>query len=133
MTGIASSSSTVFLYISSIIMTSSSASSFVLCTVWPSCHKNSEVLNKSFVDLISARNAEFQKLILSGKSLQLFIHLEYMEYASVSEVGLKARRSPISASPEWVTQNTSGLNPAKRSASLLSKDSGIRTGRKAFS
>src|SRR5207245_4013135 len=113
MTGIASSSSTVFLYISSMAMTSSSASSFVLCTVWPSCHKNSEVLKKSFVDLISARNAEFQKLILSGKSLQLFIHLEYIEYASVSEVGLKARRSPISASPEWVTQKTSGVNPAK--------------------
>src|SRR5574341_182066 len=98
---------------SKIIFTSCSASSFVEWTVCPSCHKNSDVLRNGFVAFISARNAVFQKLILRGKSLQLFIHLEYIEYASVSDVGRSASLSPISVSPEWVTQKTSGLEPEK--------------------
>ena len=84
----------------------------------PSCHKNSDVLRNGFVPLISALNAEFQKLIFSGRSLQLLIHLEKSEYASVSEVGRSASLSPISEFPECVTQKTSGLSPSKCSFSL---------------
>ena len=36
------------------------ASSSVACTVCPSCHKNSQVLKKSLVIVISALNTEFQ-------------------------------------------------------------------------
>ena len=85
---------------SSIDITSCSASSLVACTVCPSCHKNSDVRRNGFVDFISARSAVFQKLSFRGKSLQLFIHFEYMEYASVSEVGRNASLSPISEFPE---------------------------------
>ena len=82
------------------------------------------------VAFISARSAEFQKLMRSGRSRQLFTHFEYIEYARVSDVGLSASRSPITLPPECVTQNTSGSKPAKCSFSLLSNDSGMSTGRK---
>ena len=117
---------------SSMVCTCLSASSFVACTVCPSCHRNSDVLRNGFVALISERSAVFQKLIFSGRSLQLCTHLEYIVYARVSDVGRRASLSPSSLFPEWVTQNTSGLNPAKCSFSRPRSDSGISTGRNPF-
>ena len=94
-------------------VTSVSASSLPTWTVWPSCHRNSDVRKNGFVAFISARKAVFQKFIFNGKSLQLLIHFENNVYAKVSDVGLNANLSPISLSPDFVTQNTSGLKPAK--------------------
>jgi len=47
-------------------------------------------------------------------------------------VGRSASLSPTSASPECVTQNTSGTNPAKCSASRERSDSGMSVGRNAL-
>ena len=131
-TGTARHSSVTLAYMSSMRATCSSASRRLWCTVCPSCQRNSEVLRKGFVDFISARRAVFQKFSFSGRSRQDFIHLEYMWYATVSEVGRSASLSPNSASPEWVTQYTSGLNPSKCVFSRTRSDSGISTGRNAF-
>ena len=53
-------------------------------------------------------------------------------YANVSDVGLSASLSPISFVPECVTQNTSGLNPAKCFCSFPNSDSGINIGKNPF-
>ena len=53
-------------------------------------------------------------------------------YASVSDVGRNASLSPTSFVPECVTQNTSGLKPAKCFSSFPKSDSGIRTGKNPF-
>src|SRR5216117_1204098 len=89
-------------------MTSFSASSSVPCTVWPSCQRNSVVRMKGLVEVISARKTEFQTLMRTGRSRQLFTHLLYDSLIIVSEVGLMASRSPSSLLPECVTQKTSG-------------------------
>src|SRR5947199_7756976 len=94
-------------------MTSFSASSSVPCTVWRSCQRNSVVRMKGLGEVISARKTEFQTLMRTGRSRQLFTHLLYDSLIIVSEVGLMASRSPSSLLPECVTQKTSGVNPSK--------------------
>ncbi len=81
------------------------------------------------VEVISARRTEFQTLMRTGRSRQLFTHLLYDSLIIVSEVGLMASRSPSSLFPEWVTQKTSGVKPSKCSASLLSNLSGMSRGK----
>src|SRR4029077_19236074 len=69
------SSSTSFVYMSRIVITSSSASFSVSCTVCPSCHRNSVVRRNGRVDVISALTTEFHTLMRIGRSRQLFTHL----------------------------------------------------------
>src|SRR5438132_11871169 len=101
-------------------MTSFSASSSVPCTVWPSCQRNSVVRMKGLVEVISARNTEFQTLMRTGRSRQLFTHLLYDSLIIVSEVGLMASRWPSSFFAELVTENTSGVNRSADADSLCS-------------
>ncbi len=81
------------------------------------------------VEVISARKTEFQTLMRTGRSRQLFTHLLYASLIIVSEVGLMASRSPSSLSPECVTQKTSGVKPSKCSASLFRNRSGMSRGK----
>src|SRR2546425_424636 len=87
------------------------------------------LISKGLVEVLSARKAEFQTLMRTGRSRQLFTHLLYDSLIIVSEVGLMASRSPSSLFPEWVTQKTSGVKPSKCSASLLSNLSGMSRGK----
>ncbi len=51
----------------------------------------------------------------------------------VSLVGRTASRSSSFFWPPWVTQATSGANPSTCSASLMSSDSGMKSGNCMFS
>ena len=82
----------------------------------------------SLVALVSQRTMLHHWLIFSGKSRQLRIHFEKVAYMMVSDVGRTASFSSSGVSPPWVTQATSGVNPAKCSASFLRKLSGMNNG-----
>src|SRR5207247_8779310 len=87
---------------------------------------------KGLLEVISARKTEFQTLMRTGRSRQLFTHLLYDSLIIVSEVGLMASLSPSSLLPECVTQKTSGVNPSKCSDSLFSNRSGMSRDNYAF-
>src|SRR3990170_8904004 len=110
-------------------ITSLSASSFVGWAVCPSCHRNSLVLRKGLVALVSHLTMLHHWLILMGRSLQLLIHLANVAYMIVSDVGRMASFSSSGVLPPSVTQATSGTNPSKCSPSFFSKLSGMNMGK----
>src|SRR4030067_2283233 len=89
-TGMARYDSTRSLYSLRAYITSASASSAVAWAVFPSCQRNSLVRRKSLVALVSHLTMLHHWLILTGKSLQLRIHLAKVAYIIVSDVGLMA-------------------------------------------
>src|SRR5208283_69949 len=119
----------MFLYSPKAYMTSASASSLEAWAVWPSCQRNSLVRRKSRVDFVSHRTMLHHWLIFIGRSRQLRIHLEKVAYIIVSLVGLIATFSSSSVSPPWLIHATSGVKPAKCSASFFSRLSGINIGK----
>ena len=119
-------------YISSICKASLVASSWVLCAVWPSCQRNSEVLRNNRV-LISHLTTFAHWFINIGKSLWLFIHLANIWLIIVSDVGLTTSGSSSSLPPACVTVANSGEKPSTCSASFLINELGINSGKYAFS
>src|SRR3989338_5455118 len=114
MTGIAMKFSIKSTYSNSCCITSLSASSFVACAVWPSCHRNSLVLKKSLVTFVSHLTILHHWFMSKGRSLQLLIHFEKESHIIVSDVGLSAYLS--SSSFFFSIHATSGTNPEKCSA-----------------
>src|SRR3990172_9958040 len=110
-------------------MTSFSASSAVACAVCPSCQRNSRVRRNGLVALVSHLTMLHHWLILTGRSLQLLIHLENVAYIIVSDVGLMASFSSSGVLPPSVIHATSGMNPAKCSDSFFRKLSGMNIGK----
>jgi hypothetical protein len=131
MTGSASSSAIILLYISSMSRVSSTASSFVAWAVCPSCHRNSEVRRKS-LGLFSQRITLHHWLISIGRSRHDCTHLLYICPITVSEVGLTIRGSSSSSPPAWVTTAHSGAKPSTCSASFSRNDFGIKSGKEAL-
>ena len=93
---------------SSIFSVSSSASSSVACSVWPSCQRNSVVRRNGPRDLLPAHHvAPLVDEDRAGRA-RTCTHLAYIEQIMASEVGRMASGSSSSSPPPMVTQAHSG-------------------------
>ena len=72
-------------------------------------------------------------LMSSGRSRWLCTHLEKKWLITVSLVGRTTSGSSSSLPPPWVTTASSGAKPSTCSASSFRKDSGMKSGKYAFS
>ena len=68
-------------------------------------------------------------LMSTGRSRYDWIHSAYITPTITSDVGRIASRSASFSLPPCVTHATSGAKPSTCSASLLSSDSGISSGK----
>ena len=68
-------------------------------------------------------------LMSTGRSRHDWIHFAYIVPMMTSDVGRIASVSSSSSSPPWVTQATCGAKPSTCSASLISRLSGMNSGK----
>jgi hypothetical protein len=68
-------------------------------------------------------------LMSTGRSRHDWIHLAYIVPMMASEVGRTTRGSSSSSVPPLVTHATCGANPSTCSASLVSRLSGMKSGK----